>query len=511
MKYLIEKFNFTGLVILLATLILISGCGSKNSAPNSATADGVGQGNGMISYSNEKMGIAFQYPITWELEELYDQTKVLLRSNQNSSRNSMEFSYETAVNGVRVSSIEELKSTLDASNPEIEWKQKNISKYQVVYAITLNSNLEAGQYYILDQRGFILEISYQFERILQSEKIIRAIMSSILIDEDAPIINRIWFDKTEALPGEKVTLFVEAYDELSGINLEEFGNGKEFAPYPWVRNLIGYKLPTVRNSYNILRQDVGDNSLIFSFHIIKNKFKLYDNNTYYYEFIIPKNAPPGPIILTTLMISDYSGNELKVRALNELYDDLLDYYTEMTYASGSWTGHEKQAKYPISPLKIIAPSDDPSYIADRNPPELVEIYFSKVSITTNDTIDIFLKAKDESLIKNQLFSNSLSDHFQHISFSLYGNYKLSGDDCPQKLYPWKMIERNLFQTTLSFAKCYKNYESIGAVASNSYQSLVHVLDVKLYDEMGRKSEIRVNTTDPKAKNYQPKAVFSIRY
>jgi hypothetical protein len=209
---------------------LFTSCSSKDQN-NSQQEDlqGVGQGNGMLVYQNNTMGLKFSYPSAWTLTENNDKTfasfniPVVAGSDEKWYLN---FSYVSTIFDSQPKTPEDLKKILDLKIPSKKWNIKNFSGREVVYASEQLKKNEWANYYILDQRGNILQIEYLFGKTLEPEKFIRTIMKSILIDDEAPVIQRVWFDQSQVIPGSILRLYAEITDDLSGVDLETLGVGK---------------------------------------------------------------------------------------------------------------------------------------------------------------------------------------------------------------------------------------------------------------------------------------------
>ncbi len=237
--------------LLFFGTLSLSSCEKRDGARNASTIEGVGQGNGMNLYANSEMNIEFSYPSSWILIESVDKKKVRLEAPSGDQKNYIQFDYATQLNGQRFNNIGELFTYLKNQFPEKKWSKKGYGKAEAVYTIASDDTFELGEYHLIDKRGFILNIDYKFMKRISSEAIIRGIMSSVLIDEESPVVQRVWFEPSTVRPGEKIKLFIEVYDDLSGINLEKFGNidpsgnrdlGNQFLN-DYRRGLVGYSMP----------------------------------------------------------------------------------------------------------------------------------------------------------------------------------------------------------------------------------------------------------------------------
>jgi len=437
---------------------------SSSFTPNSLNG-GVGQGNGLIVYSNDVIGVNFSYPESWSLTESSDRKKLNLSNSKTSSGqtniSSIDFSTESLLDGTRIKSFEELEAYVHEHFPTSNWKKIQILNKDALVAKETTEDNERANYYVFDEKDqHILIIRYCAWPDFNGRSIINAIVASLLIDDEAPHLVSIKFSPSSAKQGETVKILVEAYDSLSGIDVEGFS--KTQSPYPKYPPLLGYLIPepTFSPSISFLSQE---------FKVLR-PFKFVGNNTYESSFTIAPNAPLGDLVLSGIALRDYSGNEVtyKLNRENAPYmigfvEETDDYFRiSSDYFDDRWTLEKSNVKK--AQLKILA-SGHPSSIEDKKGPELVDAYFDKsmVIVKKDSTINLFVELKDESEIEENLFlleqscfnnKNSYSPDYSGMLWDLQVGNLFYNFVRPIKIGPQK------YKIQLDASSCTGNYASL---------------------------------------------------
>lgn len=503
-------------------MVFFSSCSSKNeSAPPSEqkqeNVQGVGQGNGMLVYQNNTMGLKFNYPSVWALTENSDRTAaffnipVVKESTASEAFNEkwyLNFSYVSTLFDLQPKTPEELKKIIDQNIPEKKWAIKNFGGREVVYTTEQLQKNEWANYYILDQRGNILQIEYLFGKTLEPEKFIRTIMTSILIDDEAPVIQRVWFDKPQVTPGSTLRLYVEITDDLSGVDFESIGFRKYY--YGGSFATIGYntdQLTAIGSTsscekiqgyqYDIARCELSHQYTI----LLKNKFKYLEGNIFYYDIPVSAHAPLGELVLTRFDVKDTQGNSAQLDAIKKLETEQFSKYEYYSSCSTVISQAEKcQTNSPkVITTEIIQPTTG-NYIPDLKRPELTDLYWSSPSVIfdRNMELNLNLQFSDESPIQEDMAFILRSSNNAGTTSS-----NISTQDC---LYTsqTKALGNNKFTVTFKIKQYSSCSDGKYFFDGQTGPAKIWVDGIKVRDEVGRSSDFFIfSKTPPRVSYPQP--------
>ncbi|MBI2026827.1 MAG: hypothetical protein HYS98_03340, partial [Deltaproteobacteria bacterium] len=163
-----------------------------NNSSGGVENSGVEQGNaGMRHYTNNLMGIEFEYPENWNLDESEDKKNVTLDDKSitkiDEETSTLSFSYLTNLAGKRFDNFEELKIHLKKEQPAKEWEEVLMLSNNSYYWVEAQGMFEIGEYYVYDSNSFILKVQYRFKRGVIGEHIIKGIIRAMFIDEEEPV------------------------------------------------------------------------------------------------------------------------------------------------------------------------------------------------------------------------------------------------------------------------------------------------------------------------------------
>ena len=319
---------------LLGVILSLSfGC-TSNKSPEVRPQKGVEQGNGIIHYSNEIMGIEFDVPERWTLVENPERTSVKLNNSQIALPDfvtEISFSYSSILDNMRFENSKDLGEYIRKTRSQYEWSNVRLLNYEGVVRKTRVGFSESADYFVIGREKFILSISYHSNTDANGDKIVSEIMKTLVLDDEPPVFQEIYFDKAEVKPGEKVKLYVRVVDALSGVQVETMGrkfreqDGRNWDLETW-RGTLGYRM-TVPDDLKSPSYDLVAQALPFV-----DNFTYLGDDLYVYEFQIPRFAPLGEIVANTIEASDYFGNKARITLFSPDQKRLLDKYD--LYATG---------------------------------------------------------------------------------------------------------------------------------------------------------------------------------
>lgn len=463
-----------GMVIVLTTLI-VGGCrGKKDHGPQQGdlnSSNGVEQGNGMVQYQNSVLGLSFDYPKPWRLQENETRTRVELDNSpvaEVSLVSSIRFEYSTNIKGVRFSKSDELLSYLKEIYPERNWTALAMLGSKGFISKEVSKKRERQTVYLLDRNRFVLFVEMSTLPDFHGQEVIRAILRSMMIDEEAPVIEEIRFDRTEVKPGETVNLLVKVTDQISGVQIQSMGQKPRFnSSWSWYlhsRNgFMGYVLPPFNKEgpVYVAQWSEWTRSQPFS-----GDFISLGDDWYSYTLQLPEFSPQGEMAVNLFEVSDYFGNWTRISLFGFNDHSLENNYhvSQVSNPSMNNRGREVEQNNPLKKASFMITHPMRSdYHEDKEPPRLKDIYFSRTSIGQEDmTIDMTLVFEDDSDIYYEYFGNHNSYHptliTHDIEFST--NEVDGGGSCAKRLTPFVKLEKNTFRIKLDYSNCWDRFKTL---------------------------------------------------
>ncbi|MBI2026762.1 MAG: hypothetical protein HYS98_03000 [Deltaproteobacteria bacterium] len=496
-------------MLLCVLLFGVLSCGEKsifdplNNGSNDPGISGVEQGNaGMKHYENNLMGIKFEYPENWNLNESEDKKNVIIDDKPitkvDEETSTLSFSYLTNLDGKRFDNFDKLKIHLRKEQPAKEWEEVLMLSNNTFYWVETQGMFEIGEYYVYDSNSFILKVQYRFKRGIIGEHIIKGIMRSMFIDEEAPEVEKVWFDKKTVKPGENLILFVKMRDKLSGINRIGMGN------------FLGYKLSPQHFGLEFDRVGAFP-EFLGAFPFQYNHFKYRGDDTYFYELNIPLYAPLGKIVMNNLSVQDYFGNETRMKMhlwsgkwLDPIGDPLkdsnfshewLDFY--LVYDPDSRRDGQNSGTIPSAQVEIVDPERD-DYQQDLEAPKIIDAYFDKTFIVggVGENIEVTLELDDLSEVRYENARIKFGDKYS--------------EDCQRRIGSWVMKKKNVISAPFNFDGCIGMRNWLGRKIGQK-KVIVPIDSIWIEDAIGHDLDFEFNSRDPESPNYFRRAKFYINW
>lgn len=408
-------------------------------------------GNGMASYNNTTMNLNFKYPSTWSLIETSNQSVTLDDSTINPAVTSkIEFKLMPDINGTRFTSLADLKKYLTTNYPQALWKSAKLIQREGFWYETGKDSFRKGTYFLLDQNYNVMNISYEGFTATGGLLIIESIVKSLSLDYEGPQIISLKFNKKKVLPGETVTLTVQAEDELSSISPSSVKD-KANKSGRCLNTHLGYRF---RETTERLHK-------YHCKYTLNESFKIISPTVFEYSFKVPEHAPKGIIQLQGFVISDTSGN---YTILDTGYPSKDKFYLDKK---------RLQNKIPMAEFEVL--EKNPSSCrpgvkrtADEEAPAVLDMYFEKSNLYESDPIQrLYLKIQDQSDIRLEPFFASLhevNDDSQML--------------CPQQNQKIKKVGTDLYVYEFDMSKCAFRNQIVAIQYASS-----------LVDEIGNETEL----------------------
>lgn len=168
-----------------ALLAFASGCRSGAETRAKKQEMGVGQGNGLVQYSNSAMALSFSYPSGWNLSQSVDAREVTLDNSPLAQPGTpvslIRFMLTTGIFGQTVETPEELLALLVKRWPTRKWAPVPFGTGQVGYYWSDKGpeGSSLGEYYLLDANRNILQFTYRSFAALDGARVITGIVASM--------------------------------------------------------------------------------------------------------------------------------------------------------------------------------------------------------------------------------------------------------------------------------------------------------------------------------------------
>ena len=406
-----SKSKLIGLqiVFLILAMILIAACeDGKLDSSGGAGGSVVGNGNlpdaGPRLYSNELMGVNFSYPRNWNIEEAQDRTRVALSAPTELSpveqppnsggvarrASRIEFEILNQLDGVRFNSEAELMSHLRNREPNLPWQEARfIGRRNGLWHQSETVGRRHAEYFVIDENLNVLRISYEGTSSFDGLATIDAIIRDMTIDDEAPVVERIFFEPAQAKAGETVKVVVIARDELSGVEpLSMKGRPMAALQVDLRDTVIGFNIPYARYRPGLAQA-----------FPVNGDFIAKGDSRYEYEFRIPETVPAGELVVASLFIKDRKGNG-RWLSLNKDpgHNDLYSFHGSYYDISGSYV------RTLTSIRREGVAVEQENGVGDTTPPVLNSVRFDRSLLTrTNPIQRIYLRLSDDSSIRANAF------------------------------------------------------------------------------------------------------------
>jgi hypothetical protein len=494
------------ITLLILAAFVLAGCGMQDGTSTNLQEipGGVEQGNGLVQYENSVMGLKFAYPRNWSLSESADKKQVQLNNAAVAGvfTTSLEFSYLTQLEGRSFKSVAELRSYIESSRPDRKWREVvMLSNLGVMWSESVGMK-DKAEYFILDQNHFVIHVNYSADRKFDGEKIVREIIRGMILDEEPPVIESVWFDKAEVRPGERIRLHVKASDRLSGVQIESMGGksrNQSISGYLTTQNgAVGYFFPKLPGWSDAITMNLALQAQPFV-----GRFMYLGDDLYSYEIRIPEKAPLGDMALVQLEVSDYFGNKTRIAIYEEdSTRNALEKYQVYRGRLDSRPVRPSQSSLDRVGFRVTA---DPGHQEDRAAPKISDLYFDKTSLDLGDLkISMYLLFEDDSEVPYERYrSVEFSKEEEDIALTWSAPEFASFDYCAGNLTgSYEKLGRNFYRRVLDLTPCkFSIEESIRKTGLVQTRVVVKPTSLTAWDANGLRAEIKedVLSAIPRAK------------
>ena len=308
-------------------------------------------------------------------------------------------------------------------------------------SVSEDKEREEAYFYVLDEKDRnIIYVHYESYLNFAGREFIKDIIRTLVVDDEAPILEEIYFEPSSASPGEVVQLIVRVRDDLSGIDMESFGQSN--IPVPWIYGFKPSIFPYI-SVMNVLDDNLGINYLQ-GVRGLTTGFTPIGYNQYSYPIILPLTAPGQKISLTKLFLRDRDGN-MVAYTLDYQFSpshDRNDYSKSTGHYEILDKGEEKYNrlftnKVGLNSIDTVVKTDlsmavleinNSSDNGDNTPPKLIDAYFDKTLVfKENSNLKLHLKVEDNTGIDDtQILLNSACYGSKSVGDLM--TYKWVGDE-----------------------------------------------------------------------------------